>query len=151
MVSSYVVENNKDKIIQMIFDDKIDLKNKLILEENISPKINFSNDQNAKVEIKKYTPNDIVLQTDSKTNMILFVSDNYYSGWKVSIDGEFGKIYRADYSFRAVPVLRGMHEVRFWYSPNSFALGLRISIISFSIMLLALIALGIRGKNNVKK
>ncbi|MEK7450369.1 MAG: YfhO family protein, partial [Patescibacteria group bacterium] len=151
LVSSYVVENNKDKIIQMIFDDKIDLKNKLILEENISPKINFSNDQNAKVEIKKYTPNDIVLQTDSKTNMILFVSDNYYSGWKVSIDGEFGKIYRADYSFRAVPVLRGMHEVRFWYSPNSFALGLRISIISFSIMLLALIALGIRGKNNVKK
>ena len=50
----------------------------MILEENIVPKMDFSNDQNAKIEIKKYSPNEIILQTDSKENMILFISDNYY-------------------------------------------------------------------------
>ena len=120
LASDYVIENDKNKIIKMIYDKKFDLRNKIILEENISPKINFSNDQNARIEIKKYTPNEIFLQTEAKTNMILFISDNYYQGWKVSIDGGNGKIYRADYSFRAVPVTKGKHKVIFYYYPESF-------------------------------
>jgi len=146
LVSSYAVEKDKNKIIQMIFDEKFDLRNKIILEENISSKMSFSNDQNAKVKIKKYTPNEIVLQTVSKTNMILFISDNYYPGWKVSIDKEFDKIYRADYSFRAVSIPEGIHEVRFWYSPVSFVFGMWISIISFLGMLLVLIIFRMRGR-----
>lgn len=68
----------------------------------------------------------------------------------MSINGGNGKIYRADYSFRTVPVLKGIHEVRFWYSPGSFMLGLWLSAISFSSMLLVLIVVSMRGKSNVK-
>jgi len=140
LASNYVVESDKNKIIKMILDEESDLRDTIILEENISPKINFSNDKNAKVEIEKYTPNEIVLQTNSKTNMILFISDNYYPGWKVSIDKEFGKIYRADYSFRALPVLKGRHRVVFSYYPESFDLGIKISLITLtSIILLAIL------------
>ncbi|MDO8659118.1 MAG: YfhO family protein [Candidatus Parcubacteria bacterium] len=149
LASDYVVEKEKNKIIRMIFDKKFDLRNKVILEENIIPKINFSNDQNAKVEIKKYTPNEIIIKTDAATNMLLFLSDNYYVGWTVNIDGKNGKIYRADYSFRAVPVLKGEHEVVFSYRPASFDLGLKISLISLASLML-LIAL-LKLKYYVKK
>lgn len=146
LASSYAVENDKDKIVRKIFDDKFNLREKIILEENLFPKITLVKDDAAKVEIKKYTPNEIVLQTVASTNMLLFLSDNYYTGWKVSVDGETGKIYRADYSFRAVPILKGNHSVRFSYNPDSFKLGLWISAIS----LLGILVLIILKKKNVK-
>jgi hypothetical protein len=148
LASDYVVERNEDKIVEMIFDDKFSLRDKIILEEDIYPKINFAKDENAKVEIKKYALNEIVLQTDSRTNMLLFISDNYYKGWKVSIDGENDKIYRADYSFRAVPVPAGQHEVRFSYKPTSFKIGLVISVISFLSMLIFVLSFLIGGKRS---
>lgn len=141
LVSDYVIENDKDKIIQMIFDDKLDLREKVILEENISQEMSFTKDKNAKVEVKTYTSNKIVLKTVAMENMLLFISDNYYPGWKVSIDGENGKIYRADYSFRAVPIVKGDHEVIFSYYPKSFDLGLKVSLITFSSLILFTILL----------
>lgn len=149
LASEYVVEKNEDEIIKIILDEKFNLKDKLILEETVSPMINFSKDKDAKVEIIEYTANKIALRTSTSENMLLFLSDNYFPGWKVSIDQENGKIYRADYSFRAVPVPKGFHEVKFWYSPSSFVLGLWISTISFSTMLLLLVIFS-RRRNNVK-
>jgi len=145
LASEYVVETDKDKIIQMIFDDKFNLKDKIILEEPVSPKINFSKDNDAKVEIRKYTANKIVLRTNAKTNTFLFVSDNYYSGWKVSVDKEFGKIYRADYSFRAVLITKGKHEIVFYYYPDSFDLGLKISLITLASLILFTILLKLKN------
>lgn len=135
LASDYVVENDKNRIIQMILDDKLDLREKVILEENISPEMSFAKDKNAKVELEKYAPNKITLRTDARTNMILFISDNYYSNWKVSVDRENGKIYRANYSFRAVPIVKGQHEVIFSYYPESFVLGLKISLITVGLLL----------------
>ena len=137
--SDYVVETNKDKIVEMIFDDKFNLKDKIILEEGMYPKINLIKDENAKIEIKVYKPNKIVFNTDSKSNMLLFLSDNYYPGWKVSIDGENGKIYRANYSFRAVPVEKGNHSVIFSYYPLSFDIGLKISLSAFLALIFFMI------------
>jgi len=152
LASDYVVErSNKDKIIQMIFNEKFNLRDKIILEEDIYPKINFAKDENAKVEIKEYKANKIVLQTSAASNMLLFLSDNYYKGWKVSIDGKNDKIYRADYSFRAVPIIKGNHEVVFSYYPESFDLGLKISIGSFISLILLVILFKVKRLHYVKK
>lgn len=150
LASEYVVEKNKQKVIDMVFDKNFDLRNRIILEEEIFPKLNFAKDDNARVDIKEYSPNRILLKTFSETNMLLFMSDNYYPGWRVSVDGEFGKIYRANYSFRAIPITKGTHEVRLFYSPDSFKLGMWISTISFLSMLAILIVFSVRGRNNAK-
>lgn len=126
---SYIVED-KDKIIKKIFDDKFNMRQTVILEENLWPKIKLENDTKANVSVINYNPNKVVLKTKADTNMLLFLSDNYFPGWHVRIDGENGKIYRADYSFRAVAVPKGSHEVIFWYYPNSFDVGLKISLVT---------------------
>lgn len=150
LASSYVVERGRDKIVQRILDDKFDLREKIILEEDLFPKVTLAKDDAAKVEIKKYTPNEIILQTTTSVNMLLFLSDNYYAGWKVSIDGENGKIYRANYSFRAVPILKGGHEIIFSYYPKSFDLGLKISLATITLTILFAILLKLRS-HYVKK
>jgi hypothetical protein len=129
LVSDYIVEKDKKKILKMLFDNKININQTVIVEEKL-PFFIRKNKTRGRVEIKEYTPNKITLQTNSKSDEILFMSDNYYPGWNVFIDEEKGKIYRADYSFRAVPIRSGKHEVIFMYKPDSFKVGSVASIIS---------------------
>jgi len=93
--------------------------------------------RNNKADIIQYTPNKIEISLISSKDSILFLSDNYYPGWKAMIDGEERKIYRADYTFRAVLVPKGEHKVLFLYEPLAFKWGLWIAL--FSLMALAII------------
>ncbi len=150
LASDYVVHKYKNRIIELIFDNKFDIRNTVILEEEIEPKIFFSKDKDARVKVEKYSPNKVILQTNSKTNMILFISDNYYPGWEVRVDGKNDKIYRANYSFKAVPVRKGKHEIIFSYFPNSFNSGVKISLTTLVFLTLIIIAVKLL-KINVQK
>ncbi len=75
------------------------------------------------VIITDYKPNRIELSVSLKKPKMLFMSETYYPGWKVYIDGNEGTIYRANYAFRAVPLEPGEHKVVFLYRPLSVILG----------------------------
>lgn len=147
LASDYIVQKDRNKIIKMIFNQKFNLRDRIILEEDILKKMEFSKDKNARVVVKMYSPNKVVLQTNATSNMFLFLSDNYFPGWKVNVDGKSERIYRANYSFRAVPVEKGSHEMVFWYYPDSFDLGLKISLITLVGLLLATFILKVKKIN----
>ena len=98
-------------------------------EENLSQKLSDSDNLTA-VKIISYLPNEVVLDVQTTGSQLLFLSDTNYPGWKALIDGLETKIYRANYAFRAVIVPAGSHRVVFVYQPASFALGVKITIIS---------------------
>jgi hypothetical protein len=58
----------------------------------------------------------------------LVLSDAFYPGWQVTVDGKPVRIYRADYAFRAVPLSEGTHLVHFIYSPLTYRVGRSISL-----------------------
>ena len=62
-------------------------------------------------------------------NTFLVLNDTYFPGRKAFVDGKETKIYRADYTFRAIPLNGGTHQVEFVYDPLSFKLGAAISIL----------------------
>lgn len=139
LASDYIVETDKQKIVSLIFDKDFNIRETLILEEKV-PSANFKSDKNATVTMISYSSNKVILKTKSTENTLLFLSDNYYPGWEVLIDGKINKIYRANYSFRAVPVKKGEHEIIFSYYPESFDLGLKISLTAFfSIIIFSMI------------
>jgi hypothetical protein len=76
-----------------------------------------------RVEFISETNNRLVLQATAEENSILVLSDTYYPGWKAFVDGKKTKIYRADYTFRAIVLSAGPHRVEFVYDPLSFKLG----------------------------
>jgi uncharacterized membrane protein YfhO len=80
------------------------------------------------VEITKYTPNEAVIIAVTASPKFLVLSDSYYPGWKVEVDGKADKLYTANYVFRAVYLDPGEHTVRFVFDPISFRLGMWISI-----------------------
>ena len=65
----------------------------------------------------------------------LVLADTYYPGWRVFVDGVEGRIYRADYVLRAVPLATGSHQVEFVYEPMSFKVGATISGITLLLVL----------------
>ncbi|MBI2195606.1 MAG: YfhO family protein [Candidatus Levybacteria bacterium] len=133
LASKYVVEKDEQKIVDKIFDPNFELGKTLILEED--PGIKLAEDSSAIVKIDKYTNNKVLLSTFSKTNTLLFLSDTHSPEWKVRIDHEKAKLYRADFAFRAVSVPSGNHRVEFYYSPDSFYNGLKISLLSLAILI----------------
>lgn len=77
-----------------------------------------------KAEITHYDPQRI--EIDAKTPPIggfLVLSEIYYDGWEVRVDGQPAKIYRTDYTLRGIVVPASSHRVEFIYRPRSIRLG----------------------------
>ncbi len=136
LTNNFVVKNSDQDIVNQLFDSSYNPRHSVILEENpdqLQP--GHSNDTLSSTEIVQYEPQKIQINTESKNDNFLFLSDNYYPGWKAFIDSKPTKIYRADYTFRSVFVPKGKHTIRMIYDPFSFQIGKQISEISLVIFL----------------
>jgi hypothetical protein len=83
------------------------------------------------VEFISESNNRLHLKVRATENLLLVLSDTYYPGWKVFVNGKEVKIYRANYNFRAIPVETGEHEIKFIYDPISFKIGSLLSIFTW--------------------
>lgn len=130
-VGDYITETDPNDIAKNLLSKEFDLKKKVILEE----KPDFiPGSCDIPVKINSYTSNKIEISTNSPESCILFLSDNYYPGWSASVDGKRTKIYRADFTFRAVAVPKGIHTIDFEYEPNSYKIGFIMSLISIFVV-----------------
>jgi hypothetical protein len=82
-----------------------------------------------KVQIMSETNNRLALQVEVAEDSLLVLSDTYYPGWKAFVDGKKTKIYRANYTFRALPLSAGPHRAEFVYDPLGFKLGALFTIL----------------------
>lgn len=126
LVNSVVKQSNPQKILDTMFSSKTNLRNTAVVEEDLSPLVKLSS---GSTKIISYTPNNIIVKTSSNGPSFLVLTDSYYPGWKVKVDGMNSKIYRTDFTFRGVEVPKGSHTVEFSYLPQSFIYGVFTAII----------------------
>lgn len=65
------------------------------------------------VSVKKYSENEVILETDNEGDGFLVQMDAYYPTWTVSIDGKKTLLLRTNFAFRGVVVPKGKHTVIF--------------------------------------
>ena len=82
-----------------------------------------------KLEFIHESNNRLQLFIQANENSLLVLSDTYFPGWKAFLDGRKTKIYRANYTFRAIPLNAGTHRVEFVYDPLSFKLGAGVTFL----------------------
>ena len=92
------------------------------------------------VRIVQAGPNAVLVGATAEADGWLVLLDNYYPGWRAEVDGRPVTIYPANFSFRAVPLTKGKHQVRFTYVPASLRWGFGLSIVG--IALCAVLLLG---------
>ncbi|MBP6746174.1 YfhO family protein, partial [bacterium] len=91
------------------------------------------------ISLDKIADERIELSTESDFSGYLVVADQYYPGWKASLDGQTTPILRANYVQRAIALPAGKHKVVFTYEPESYRIGLLISSIALALVVLTAI------------
>jgi hypothetical protein len=74
--------------------------------------------------VVRYQPHQVEIEADLVAPGLLILSDAYYPGWKVTVDGQPAQLLRANYALRGVILPGGMHRVVFRFVPRSLQLGL---------------------------
>ncbi|NUO09613.1 MAG: YfhO family protein [Candidatus Brocadia sp.] len=124
---------------EMIRQPGFDLRNRIVVEKPVPNKFmnqpGESKKDSAYVKILSYEPNKVIIETKTDKHGMLVLSDVYYPGWKVKVDGESDTIYRVDGLIRGVLVDQGNHEIIFYYRPQSFFLGVAIAGVSLLVCL----------------
>ena len=90
-------------------------------------------------EITRYTRKDVSLHVDMPARGLLVLTDAFYPGWEVLVDGAPRAIHRVNLAFRGVVLDSGPHEVTFHFKPRSFYIGAAVSAITLPLVLFGLL------------
>jgi hypothetical protein len=137
VVNDFEVISNPKSILERLFSTEFNYREKVILEK--APTFSGSSTgkvKNTEPEIIDYKSNSVLIKTNTTSDSMLVLSDNYYAGWKALVDGMETKIYRANYTFRAIELPVGKHIVEFSYKPESLKFGIVLSLVSIVLYIL---------------
>lgn len=90
----------------------------------------------ASINIIRQRDTELLVQIDFSQNGYLYFSQVVYPGWRATVDGQAVEIIPAFLAMTAIPVPVGVHEVRLWYAPDSFAIGAIISVTTLILLVL---------------
>ncbi len=85
--------------------------------------------QGSAVVLDQPDPGRVTVQVEAPSGGWLVLSDSWYPGWTVEVDGVPAKAYPADGAFRAVWLPAGAKLVTWTYRPGSFYLGVMIGLV----------------------
>jgi hypothetical protein len=130
---------------RLIREHAVDLRQEVVLADCTSPPY-VGPLTPASAEIRAYGATRVRVATASSAPAYLVLTDTWFPGWRVRVDGRDAALWRADHAFRAVEVPAGRHEVEFRYEPRSLRIGLMISALSVAVALALLVAGRSRGE-----
>jgi len=144
IVPKAIYEKDPEKTIEKLVGSSFDPIREVVVDEPLllSPKGGFKEE----VKIVAHTNRSVRLMSSSNRPGILVLSDSFYPGWQVYVDGDEKNILRANYFFRGVYVPEGEHEVVFRYAPTSFRIGMIVSLSTLASLILGFILLRYRSQ-----
>jgi len=137
-VSDYEVQDNPDRILDLLYSVDFDPRSTVVLETSIPGELGASAETD-RAEIRAYDADKVGIATRTENSRLLVLSDNYYSGWKAFVDNQEVPVYRANYAFRAIIVPAGAHTVQFTYEPESVRIGGIVSAIATVALVLVIV------------
>jgi hypothetical protein len=77
--------------------------------------------------ITQYQPHRVEVNAEMAAPGLLILSDAWYPGWHVSVDGAPAHLLRVNYALRGVFLPQGPHEVVFHFAPMVLYVGLALT------------------------
>jgi hypothetical protein len=124
-----------DQALQLLRQDDLNLRSEVLLATDQVLASLFANGEADKAELVTYDSQRVTVKVDAAADGYLVLTDAWYPGWRVRVDGQEAPLLRADVIFRAVQVSAGSHVVEFEYAPQSFRMGLLVSATALIVLL----------------
>ena len=140
LLSNWVWQPDETAVLQALQQPEFSVRETAVLLGNGENQTGTT-DPSTSAEITGYAPEQVVVQASSSQPQLLLLTDAYYPGWQVTVDGVPAELFQADGLFRGVQLPAGEHEVVFTFAPRSFQLGWLITAVGLMLLLLLGIAL----------
>ncbi len=108
---------------------------------------NLQTDQNDQIKIIDFSPNNIILQTETRHNQMLVFQQNYYHGWQVYVDGKKQEIFKTNFALMSTLVPGGEHVVRFRYKNTPVIWLFVFSMVLFLALTVLLLQQSVKNNN----
>jgi hypothetical protein len=133
LVDQWEVVPDGKKILPALFGPKFDPSRKVYLEQDpgLVPTAGLGK---GIVHWKDISTDETVIDADVPRDSLLFITDNFSSGWKTKGLPEAGashhEVMPANYFLTAIPLKAGKHHFVLEYLPTAFSIGRWVSILS---------------------
>ncbi len=144
---AHSLENDSSVAVSMNNKD-FNYRRELLLSEKTNLSYSDTSEIKNSVQIAKYTNNKIELAVNTEKPGLLWLSEIWYPAWKAKIDGKATKVFKADFSFRAIEVPSGNHKISMYFDSDAFRFGM---IISLSALIVCLSIIGLNYKQFTSK
>lgn len=132
LVDDFMLYKNKYEDREMIEnpDGNIDLKKTAIVDQKTGALLSDikSGQLSYTIDVQKRSNNYLRLEVSSNKKALLILSELFYPGWKVYIDGEKSEIFEVNHILRGNKLEKGTHTIEYKYSPTSFQIGFILSV-----------------------
>jgi len=123
----------EEKVLDFMKSDEFDPNTMVVFEpEDVS----FLHQEHSEglfhgsCSITEYSNENIKIKATSNQPCYLVLSEMYYPGWKVTVDGKPAPVLRGDYLLRVIPLGEGQHHVEMRFVSRPFQKGALVSIIT---------------------
>jgi hypothetical protein len=122
----------RDDILAVLQNPTFNPRETVVLEETppVAPPAQPAPAAQSNVRIIDYANRRIQLEAAMASDGFVVLSEKYYPGWRVRVDGQPAHLYKANYTLQAVAVPQGAHTLTFAYHPTDFWWGLAITLIT---------------------
>jgi Bacterial membrane protein YfhO len=92
--------------------------------------------------VTRYEEDRVEVRTTASRPALMVLADNYYAGWRATIDGREAPIVRTNHTLRGVVVPQGTHTVEFTFHPADLYTGFYLYLAGWAVLVaLAVLAL----------
>jgi hypothetical protein len=139
MVADYQILE-REEILNFMTEPSFDPRKTLVFEKDglmeSPPRYpSRQSDASGVFELTLYRPDAMVIETRTSEPGYLVVSENFYPGWKASVDGHRQRILRGNYLFRVIELPEGKHKVELFFDSSPIRLGMAVSAFVISLFL----------------
>ncbi|MBI4378926.1 MAG: YfhO family protein [Nitrospinae bacterium] len=147
LVSKFCSVKDSQETVSLLRDNEfdIDLSKEVLIESDTGPLALAEG--KGRVSFISHKPNEVLVQVNAQGNKILVMSEVYYPGWRVYIDGKEDKIFRVNGILMGVLVPDGNHLIQMVYVPVSFKIGLAISVLAWIVVICYFIRFIVRKRH----
>ncbi|NLD95242.1 MAG: YfhO family protein [Fibrobacter sp.] len=135
--SKYVVIDTL-KMLDAIASGKYDYRTTVALEKE--PSVISENQESSLGTLvtkwEKYTPNYRKVTVKVPQDGFLRISEVYYPGWDIKVDGKHTEIYKADLAWMAVGITKGEHTVEMIPHSRNFKSIAAVSFVIIGILII---------------
>jgi hypothetical protein len=124
------IEPDDNAALGIFSDPSYDARNTVMLAADPHLPLPVQAPTDGQAELVRFAPESLSVRTTSPAPSILSVSLVYYPGWQATVDGRTTDLLRADTALTAVAVPPGDHTVQFIYRPQSYSIGLIVSLMT---------------------